>query len=112
MGLCWLVAVCVYVLLMLITSQLVYSWLPFFYAVPASAIVVVVFSSIWHWKWVRVIAISVLEWTAIAGVYLTAIACGAPANAIWYLFLIGIPLQILTLFYFVWRKGAHFRGEK
>ncbi len=107
-GLCWLVAVCIYVLLMLIDSQLPYSWLPFIYAVPASAIVVLVFSCVWHWKWVRIIAVSVIIWTVIACIFLTALAAGITSHEVWYLFLIGIPLQVLALFYFVWRKGAHF----
>lgn len=107
-GLCWLVAVCIFVLLMLIDSQIPFAWLPFLYAVPASAIVILVFSCIWHWKWVRIISVSALVWTVIACIFVTAVAAGAQPQAIWYLFLIGIPLQILALFYFVWRKGAHF----
>ncbi len=109
-GLCWLVAVCIYVLLMIINSQLPFTWLPFMYAVPASAIVVLVFSCIWHWKWVRIFTVSILIWTVITCVFLTTLAFGVAAQDVWYLFLIGIPLQVLALFYFVWRKGAHFYG--
>lgn len=108
-GICWLTAVCIFVLLGIFGGQLSYKWLPFLFAVPASAIVVLVFSCIWHWKWIRIISISVLIWTSITCVYFLAYALGAGAE-IWLLFLIGIPLQILALFFFVWRKGAHFRG--
>ncbi len=108
-GLAWLVAVVVYVLLGIFGSHLSFKWLPFVFAVPVSSIIILVFSCIWHWKWVRIVSISVLIWTVITCVYLVALAAGAGKN-IWLLFLIGIPLQILALFYFVWRKGAHFRG--
>lgn len=114
-GLCWLVAVVCYVLLGLFGRDLQYKWLAFLFAVPATAIVVLVFSCIWQWKWVRIVSISVLIWTSIGCVYLVAYALlqqyapGWTGN-LWLLFLIGIPLQILALFYFVWRKRAHFRG--
>ena len=108
-GLSWLVAVVAYVLLGIFANELSYKWLAFFFAVPISAIIVLVFSCVWHWKWVRILSMSVLIWTAIACVYLVAQAAGA-GGRIWLLFLIGIPLQILALFFFVWRKGAHFRG--
>lgn len=108
-GICWLVAVCVFVLLGIFASEAGYKWLCFLFAVPASAIVVLVFSCIWKWKWVRIISITVLIWTSIACVYFLAYALHADSS-IWLLFLIGIPLQILALFFFVWRKGAHFRG--
>lgn len=109
-GLCWLAAVVVYVLLGILGPKLSYKWLSFLFAVPASAIVVLVFSCIWHWKWVRIVSISVIIWTAIACVYFVAIACGASGN-LWMLFLIGIPLQVLALFFFVWRKGARLKKE-
>ena len=88
-GICWLVAVIC--------------------AVPASSIVVLVFSCIWHWKWIRIISISVLIWTAIACVYLVIFAFTGGTQNLWYLFLIGIPLQALTLVYFAWRRGARFK---
>ena len=108
-GLCWLTAVVCFVLWGIFgANKTHWSWLTFLFAVPASAIVVLVFSCIWHWKWIRIISISVIVWTTIACVYLVALAAGANAP-IWLLFLIGIPLQILALFFFVWRKSAHFR---
>ena len=103
-GLCWLVAVCCFVLLGIFWGDyegMRWKWLSFVFAIPASAVVVIVFSTIWRWKWTRIIAISTLVWTALGCVYLVAYACG---QNIWLIFLIGIPLQLLTLFYFVWRK--------
>ncbi len=103
-GLCWLVAVCCFVLLGLFGPELKFKWLAFLFAVPASAIVVVVFSTIWQWKWTRIISISVLVWTVIGCVYLVIYAVTGWTQNLWFLFLIGIPLQALTLIYFMWRS--------
>lgn len=113
-GLCWLVAVVTYVLWGLFGSgeETKWAWLAFVFAVPASSVVVLVFSCVWRWKWVRVISISVLIWTAIGFVYLVAYAALRDVGNLWLLFLIGIPLQILTLFYFVWRRGARTKENK
>ncbi len=102
-GLCWLVAVVGFVLFH-IFSDMPHVWLAFLFAVPASAIVVLVFSCIWSWKWVRIVSLSVLIWTALTVVTVTAYLYG---HAIWLVFLIGVPLQVLALFFFVWWKRAH-----
>lgn len=103
-GLCWLVAVIVFVGIGIFAPDFTYGWVTFLYAVPATAIVVLVFSCIWHYKWVRIISISVLVWSLLACIYITFLKWN-----IWLIFLIGVPLQILALFFFVWRKKAHFR---
>lgn len=103
-GLCWLVAVVCFVFLGIFAPALKNEWLAFVYAIPVSAIVLVVFSSVWHWKWLRLISLSVLIWTTLACAYLTAFVCGYGGYNIWLIFLIGVPLQVLALFYFIWRK--------
>lgn len=101
-GLCWLVAVVCFVLCGIFAPELDGAWLAFLYAVPASSIVLLVFSSVWHYKWLRVISVSLLVWTVLACCYLT-VYLAAGVN-IWLIFLIGVPLQVLTLFFFVWWK--------
>ncbi len=108
-GVCWLVAVACFVLIGVVwnAKQEAWregAWLAFVYAVPASAVVVTVFSSIWHWKWTRVAAVSVLIWTLLACIYLTLWVC--QVYDMWLIFLIGVPLQVLALIYFLWRKKA------
>lgn len=106
-GLCWLTAVVLYVFLGIFgKNALPHTWLVFLYAVAASAIVVLVFSAVWKWKWVRIISLTVLIWSTLLCIFLTAFVFG---QNIWLIFLIGIPLQILALFFFVWRKGARFK---
>ncbi len=107
--LCWLVAVACYVLIGVVWSAQGEwrpdAWLAYLYAVPASAIVITVFSTIWRWKWVRVVAVSTLIWTTLACIYLTLFICGIVEN-MWLIFLVGVPLQVMALIYFVWRKKA------
>ena len=100
-GLCWLVAVVCFVFIGIFAPAVSNKWLAFLYAVPVSAIVMVVFSTVWRWKWGRIVSLSVLIWTVLACAFLTAYVCG---YNIWLIFLIGVPLQILVLFYFIWRK--------
>lgn len=106
-GLCWLVAVALFVLIGIFNPGLKFLWLAFLYAVPVSAIVVLVFSCVWGYKVVRVVSISVLIWTSLACIYCTAALPFGLYN-FWLVFLIGIPLQVLALFFFVWWKRAHF----
>ena len=113
-GVVWLVAVACFVLIGVVwNAQGEWksgAWLAFVYAVPASAVVVTVFSSIWHWKWVRVTAVSVLIWTLLACIYLTLWVCNV-SEGMWLIFLVGVPLQVMALIYFVWRKKARSREE-
>ncbi len=104
-GLCWLAAVALFVIIGIACPDIHYLWLAFLYAVPASSIVLLVFSCIWRYRLLRIISVSLLIWTVLACIYLTAYAFG---QNIWLVFLIGIPLQVLALFFFVFWKGAHF----
>ena len=106
-GLCWLVAVVAFVFTGIGLGHFNGVWLTFLYAVPASAIVVLVFSCIWHYPWVRISAVTVLIWTVLACIHLTALVCGLDFDAVPvnYIYLIGVPLQILSLiFYFPWKR--------
>ncbi len=109
-GLCWLVAVVCFVLGGIISPETRFMWLAFLYAVPASAIVVLVFSCIWRYRLMRILSISVLIWTTLACVYLTVFAVISNYPRLWLIFLIGIPLELLALFFFVWWRRAG--GEK
>ncbi len=113
-GLCWLVAVVAFVLTGIFAPSFHSAWLAYAYAVPATAIVVLIFSSIWHYNKARVISISALVWSVLACIYLTCFVC-LPweinvAYKTWLIFLVGLPLQALTLFFFVWKKSAHYKA--
>ncbi len=103
-GLCWLAAVVCFVLVRFVFSD-THGWLSFLYAVPASAIVVLVFSCIWRYRTVRIISISVLIWTVLGCAFCTAMVFG---QNIWYVFLIGVPLQLLAMLFFTWWRRSPF----
>lgn len=85
----WMIAVFVF-----ITTDLYYSsgiWMAFVWAVPASALVMALFSHHWKFKICAIIFRSVFCWTLIAAVYLQILT--ANHHNLWPLFLIGIPAQ-------------------
>ena len=88
----WLIATFVYANVDLVTHGYVRLWLIFVYAVPATLIVMLVFNSIWGNPRRNFIIISVLVWSLLASVYLTAL----PLN-LWLIFIIGIPAQVIIL---------------
>ncbi len=110
-GLCWLAAVVAFVIGGYISPGLNYLWLAFVYAIPVSSIVVLVFSCIWSWKWVRLISISVLIWTSLLCIYLPVFFLTTLETS-WLIFLVGIPLQLLALLFFLWWKKLPFFKNK
>lgn len=106
-GLSWLVAVVCFVLIGISAPDISGQWLAFLYAVPASAITVLVFSCVWQWRWVRIVSLSVLIWTALACIFLTVYVIIGSHPTLWLIFLIGVPLQVLALFFFLWWKKVH-----
>ena len=106
----WLLAVVAFVMLRLLSPALDhYSWQAFVYAVPISSVVVLVFACVWHYKWLRMLAISLIIWTTLACIYLTLYAFG---YNVWLIFIIGVPLQMLTLFFLLWWKKGKFFKKK
>lgn len=108
----WLVAVVAFVLLRILGPDIGFTWLAFVYAVPVSFVVVLVFACVWKYKWLRVVSISVIIWTTLACVYLTIYACVGIVAYMWCIFLIGVPLQLLTLFFLLWWKKVKFFKKK
>ena len=92
----WSVALLIYVVLS--SLDIPYSWLSFFYAVPADAIVLLSLRSAWRdFRWNRAL-ISAIMWGAILSVYMTLLILGG--FNIWRIFLLGIPGQVAILLWF------------
>lgn len=75
-GLCWLLAAVVYFVLYLSRAPVNRIWLAFLYAVPASAIVSVVFASLWGNRLHQLSAVSLLIWSLAVIIHLTALIPG------------------------------------
>ena len=99
----WLAAVIVFLNFDSFLSHLNGKWLVFVYAVPVSAIVAVIFNSIWGKRIFNIILSSVICWSLIASVYLTVLI--ADSRNMWLLFTIGVPVQVMIL---LWSR-LHFK---
>ena len=106
-GIVWLVATCVFVGLNLLFSTGPW-WLSFIYAVAANAIVIIVYAGIWKYRFVNFISVSTLIWIALTCIYLTwrmiALHFGGGVSALWTIYLLGIPLQILEILWEFFRS--------
>lgn len=96
----WVVAVFAFVILNLVNISLLgNNWLCFIYAIPLSAVIVLVLSSVWGNKVIWSISTSFLVWGILLSVYLSLFE-----NNFWEIFLLGIPLQALVIMWFFFRS--------
>ena len=100
-GLVWLVAICGYSFIEIIVPQLKETWLSFIYALPVSFIVLTVLTAVWGKKLLNKISVSFLVWSMLMAVHLSvAIFVPSSVSNLWKLYLIGIPLQGLVIFWY------------
>lgn len=101
-GLVWLVATCLFVGIRIWNAD-TSAWLVFLYAVFANAIVLIVYTGLWKYRIVNVLSVSTLIWMTITCLYSTLSVWFENAN-FGFLFLIGIPLQVLEVFWVFFRS--------
>ena len=70
-------------------------WLVFVYALPVSLILMIVLTALWGKKKKNIYYISFLIWSIISAIYFTLFQYNW-----WFLFVIGIPAQIIVLLSF------------
>ena len=85
----WLVATAVFVTLNLIGVGGM-TWLTFIWGAPVSAVVAIVFNSIWGSTRANYVFISILMWFTLAAVYLTLLS-----HNYWLIFVLGVPGQVI-----------------
>ena len=106
-GIVWIAMISVFVLLLVCASGKGPWWLAFIYAVTINSIVLIVFSTLWRYRVVKCISVSVLIWSAILSVFLTLLQVfrhfGIDAHWLGLTFLIGIPLQVVEILWEVFR---------
>lgn len=91
----WFIATAVFVVLG--GLGIPHKWLVYVWALPVSMIVLLVFNAIWGKYRRNFVFISLLVWTILSAIYITIITI-ARWN-FWLIFLIGIPLQLATIFW-------------
>lgn len=105
----WFVALLVFVILSSFQVLEPYSYLLFFYAIPANAIVLLSLRSAWHdFRWNKAL-ISTIVWGAILSVYMTVWVIFH--YHFWKVFLLGIPGQIAIFLWFRLFRPAREAGE-
>ena len=75
-------------------------WLAFIAAVPASCIILVVFSALWGSRYAVFASVSALLWSAALLLFLSV-----GAEGMWLVFVAAAPLQALAVFWFILRGG-------
>ena len=93
----WLIGCILYFTLDFVEKAAEGSWLIFLAAVPATCIVLLVFSALWWGKKLLFTTISVLIWSLLAFVYLLVLF--TLSLNIWPIFIIGVPAQVIV---FLW----------
>lgn len=88
----WLIASLIFVVLDTAIPELRYGSFLFLYALPVTAVVCLVFNSIWFNPRHNFIIISVLLWSLLGALFLTLYQ-----YRIWKIFLIGIPAQLIII---------------
>jgi len=94
----WFVALLVFVVMSSFELLDPYSWLIFFYAVPANAIVLLSLRSAWHdFRWNKAL-ISIIMWGSLLSIYVTLFVF--LHVSLWRMFLLGLPGQLAILLWF------------
>ena len=107
-GIVWLVASMCFVTLQIAKPSGGPWWLAFLYAIGINAIVLIVYASIWRHRILNFLSVTTLIWMGLVCLYLTcryiSIALGNAHEALWCVFLIGIPLQVLEILWTFFRS--------
>ena len=105
----WFVALLVFVIMSSFEVLDPYSWLIFFFAVPANAIVLLSLRSAWHdFRWNK-FYISTIVWGFIVAIHITLIVVFN--YNFWKLYLLGIPGQIAIFLWFRLFRSAKDKEE-
>jgi len=101
LGVVWLVATIVCVVMLLFSAPQKLVWISFIYALPICSIISIVFTCIWRHRLWLFVSESLLVWTLVLSICLSV-----NYSAIWYMFIIAIPLQMLITIWNLmkWKK--------
>lgn len=101
-GIVWLVATVIFVLTNLIEPNIDFDiWLVFIYAIPLSSIVLLVFSLLWGNNRLSFAFVTALSVGLTLSIFLSLFKFYPP---IWYIFIALVPIEILAIFWFIFRK--------
>lgn len=103
LSLVWLVVSIVFVALSLWKGRVGWHWICFVYAIPVQMILLLVFNSIWFNPRKNYHIITILMWSLLLSIHLTLLIFDIN---VWIIYLLGIPGQIIILFWSVLKKSS------
>lgn len=107
-GINWLVTVLTFFLLNTLLSRFATdapfeSWLTFIYGTLTTGIILLVWEFIYHNRFLRMIAASIIIWTAALSLFLTfLVVMNLPLPL---LFIVAIPLEVLEIIWYLFRRN-------
>lgn len=115
-GVVWLIAIASYTLLDILSPAIKdywKTWLAFIYAIPISLFILLVLMSVMGKNLTNMIVSSLFLWTLILSFYLTLLtSLPSPSEKLWEIFLVGIPLQAIDVFFYCYKKNSKNTKQK
>lgn len=110
LGICWLVVVLTFFLLNVLLPKDVkfQTWLVFVYGALTSSIILLVWEFIYHNRFYRMIATSLVIWTAALSLYLTFLLL---IDNYPLIFVVAAPLQVLEILWYLFRRKKDKTGN-
>ncbi len=111
-GIGWLVTLMAFVLLSILLYKDVpfQTWLVFIYGIVVTGVILLVWDFIYHHRFLRVIDTSIVIWSSAMTIYFTILIITGQNYPL--LFLVGIPLEVLEIIWFLFRKNKKRTGTK
>ncbi len=102
----WLAAICFFSFInMILTDPIENSWLAFVVALPVNFIALLIFAGVWGKNVTCAIMLSLTIWSLLLSVFLILLkSLVYPPHNLWLMFLIGIPLQAIVVFWLLYKK--------
>ena len=102
----WMIATMIFVYPLIFKEGQSAYWPVFIYGVTASALLVIVLNFIFFKKnpILSFVGWTTLTWSALAAIYLHFMVFAVPGKNLWPVFLIGAPLQMIFILWFIIRK--------
>ena len=88
------------------------TWLNFIYGGLITGIILLVWDFIYHHRLLRVIDTSIVIWMGALTLYLTILVILGPKHNYPLIFVVGVPLEILEIIWFLFRRNKKKTGTK
>lgn len=111
-GIGWLVTLLTFFLLSTLLDKTVpfQTWLVFIYGIVITGIILLVWDFIYHHRFLRMIDTSIIIWSSAMTIYFTLLIVNVANLPL--IFIVAVPLQILEIIWFLFRRNKKRTGTK